>query len=372
MPLPLCRMSALAVLLLVAGCAKPPPGKAEVPPAPVVVATAGVKTVPVQIKSIGTVRVVSTVSVRPRVGGELTAVHFREGDYVEKGQKLFTIDPRPYETAVRQAEAAVAKNKAVLAGAERDLKRIEGITTGVGGSAVAAVELDTAKTAVESAKAAVAADEAALHTAKLQLSFTTITAPLDGRTGGLLVTAGNLVSANEVTPLVVINQIRPIYVSFALPEQDLPAVTAAQGRKPLTVEAHLREGEPSIPGVLAFIDNTVDAGTGTVTLKAEFPNADRTLWPGQFVDVVLTVGERPRSVVVPTAAVQAGQKGDYVFVVKPDQTAEARPVAVAFESNGEAVVASGLAGGEVVVVEGQLRVAPGAKVEAKPAAGGTK
>lgn len=359
-------LAIVAVYTLVAGCAPPPPGKSDPPPAPVTVATAAVKTVPIQVRSIGSVRVISTVSVRPRVGGELSKVHFKEGDDVRKGQKLFTIDPRPYETAVRQAEGSLARNRAVLLGAERDLRRIEAIYSGGRtGGAVATIELDTARTAYETAQAAVAADEAALHSAKLQLEFTTITAPIDGRTGGLLVTPGNLVSANDFNPLVVINQVSPIHVAFALPEQDFPAVAAAYRAGPLTVEAYPRAGGSSVVGTLAFIDNTVDTGTGTVTLKAEFPNEDRSLWPGQFVDVVLTVGERPESVTIPTAAVQAGQKGDYVLVVTAEQTAEVRPVVVAFERDEESVIASGLTGGETVVLEGHLRVAPGGKVTVK-------
>jgi multidrug efflux system membrane fusion protein len=326
-----------------------------------VVSPAAKKTVPVQTRAIGSVKVISTVNVRPRVNGELTGVHFTEGDFVKKGQKLFTIDPRPYEAAVKQAEATLAKNKAANFGAELDLKRIE--RTG----SVAAAELDVARTAVAATRAAVEADEAALHSARIQASFTTIYSPLDGRTGSLLVTAGNLVSATDLNPLVIINQISPITVAFALPEQQLPVVAAAQReRGPLKVEADLRGGGSPVIGKLAFLDNTVDPTTGTVQLKAEFTNEDQALWPGQFVDVVLTIGERHGAVVVPTAAVQSGPQGQYVYVVK-EGVADLRPVAVAFELGGEAVLASGLAGDESVVVEGQLRLAPGAKVEAKGA-----
>ncbi|HET6575413.1 MAG TPA: efflux RND transporter periplasmic adaptor subunit [Fimbriiglobus sp.] len=188
---------------------------------------------------------------------------------------------------------------------------------------------------------------------------------MDGRTGSLLVTAGNIVSAADLNPLVVINQIRPITVAFALPEQRLAAVTAAQReRGPLKVEADLRAGGSPVTGRLAFIDNAVDPTTGTIQLKAEFPNENQALWPGEFVDVVLTVGQRPDSVVVPTAVVQSGPKGLYVYVIK-ENTAELRPVTVAFELDGEAVIASGLAGGETVVLVGHLRLAPGAKVEVK-------
>jgi multidrug efflux system membrane fusion protein len=363
------RLSAFLLLLSIVGsigCAKPPAGRGNSPPAPVTVATAGKKTVPVRVRTIGSVKTLATVAVRPRVGGQLTEVFFKEGDYVTAGQKLFTIDPRPYDAAVKQAEANRAKSAAVLKGAELDLRRAEQAkTSGVG----SATEYDAALTAVASARAAVEADQAAINTAKLQAAFTTITSPLDGRAGELLVNQGNLVEANGVNPLVVINQVNPITVTFTLPEQQLPVVVAARKAGPLKVEANLRSGGPLAVGELAFIDNAADPLTGTVQFKASFGNADQKLWPGLFVDVVLTLGNRPDSVVIPAAALQSGQKGQYVYVVTPDKTAELKPVVVAFEEGGEAVVASGLSGGETVVVEGQLRLAPGAKVDAKPWAG---
>ncbi len=354
--------AALFFLLPLTGCTRPPPARPEPPPAPVTVVAAVKKTVPVRVHAIGSVRAAATVSVRPRVGGELTGVFFQEGDFVKLGQKLFTIDPRPYEAAVKQAEANRAKNVAVLAGAELDLKRAEQAKqTGAGSP----TEYDAAFTAVASAKAAIEADQAAINTAKLQAAFTTITSPIDGRVGELLVTRGNLVEANGLTPLVVINQVRPIAVAFTLPEQQLPAVVAAQKKAPLKVEAGLRGGEPATAGELAFIDNAADPLTGTVQFKANFANEDDRLRPGLFVEVVLTLGDRPNSVVVPTAAVQSGQQGQYVYLVTADKKAEMRPVTVAFDAEGETVIAAGLAGGEVVVVEGQLRLAPGARVAPK-------
>jgi multidrug efflux system membrane fusion protein len=368
-PPPRARTPAWAVLVgftVTLGCARPPAARPEPPPAPVVVAAAVTKTVPVQLRAIGSVKAIATVSVRPRVSGELTEVHFKEGDDVAREAELFTIDPRPYEAAVKQAEANLAKDAAVLAGAELELRRIERGTTG---GVLSAAELDTARTAVATARATQAADEAALNSAKLQAGFTRIRAPIAGRTGGLLVTPGNLVGPTDANPLVVINQISPIHVAFSLPEQQLSVVVAAARAGPLAVEADPRGGGPPAAGVLAFIDNAVDPATGMVQLKAEFKNADRRLWPGQFVDVVLTLGERTGSVVVPAAAVQTGQQGQYVFVVTPDKKAELRPVTVAFEQSGEAVLASGLAGGETVVVEGQLRLAPGVRVEVKGSPG---
>lgn len=360
-----------AVLLpfaVVLGCAKPPAARPESPPAPVTVATAAKKTVPVQLRSIGSVKALATVSVRPRVGGELTEAHFHEGEYVRKGQKLFTIDPRPYEAAVKQAEANMARGKAVLAGAELELRRVERGNTG---GVISAADFDAARTAVASAEATVAADTAAVNSARLQLGFTTITSPIDGRTGGLLVTPGNLVSATELTPLVVVNQISPISVAFTLSEQRLAEVLAAREKNPLSVEADLRGGGALATGTLAFVDNAVDPGTGTVQLKAEFPNKDRRLWPGQFVDVVLRLGDRPDSVTVPAVALQSGQQGQYVYLVTAGKTAEVRPVTVALEVEGEAVIARGLSGGETVVTEGQLRLAPGTRVVVKPAKGET-
>ncbi|MBN9523796.1 efflux RND transporter periplasmic adaptor subunit [bacterium] len=347
---------------LIVGCTKPPPPRPEAPPAPVTVTAAAKKTVPVRLRTIGTVKALASVAVRPRVGGELTGVFFKEGDVVKKDQKLFTIDPRPYEAAVKQAEANRAKDVAVLAGAEFDLRRAaQAKSTGAGSP----TEYDAAFTAVASAKAAIEADTAAVETAKVQLAYTTITSPLDGRVGELLVTQGNLVDANGVTPLVVINQVHPISVAFTLPEQQMPAVVEASAKWPLRVEADVRGGGPRAVGRLAFIDNAADPLTGTVQFKATFDNAADRLVPGLFVEVTLTLGDRPDSVVVPTAAIQSGQKGQYVYLVTADQKAEVRPVTVAFDDGGEAVIASGLGGGETVVVEGQLRLAPGVRVTTK-------
>lgn len=349
---------------LSAGCTKPPPPKSEAPPPPVTVAVSEKRTVPVQIRTIGTVKTVATVAIRPRVGGQLTEVFFKEGEHVKKDQKLLVIDPRPYQSAVKLAEATLGKSQAVLKGAELDLDRVEKV--GVG--AASAIELDKARTMAASARAAVAVDQAALDSAKLQASFTTIVSPLDGRVGELLVNQGNLVEANGVNPLVVIHQVSPIFVTFALPEPQLPAVAAAQREAPLKVEATLRDAEPPIPGKLAFIDNAVNVGSGTMTLKAEFPNLDHKLWPGQFIDVTLTLRDRPDSVLVPSAAVQSGQKGPFVFVVNAEKKVEMRPIAVAFETEKETVIASGLTAGETVVTEGQLRLLAGMKVDVKTAA----
>ena len=314
----------------------------------------------------------ATVAVRPRVGGELSSVHFTEGDDVKKGDKLFTVDPRPYETALEQTKAQLDRDLALLRGAQLILERSRQLG---GTAAITADELDKLRTDVSSAAATVAADRAAVRTAELQLGFTTITAPIDGRTGNVLVTPGNLLTANDAAPLVLINQLAPIAVSFSVPEQNLSAIGDSLrkrgGKLPVTVA--LRDGSPALPGELRFVDNTVDPTTGMVQLKATFPNADRRLWPGQFVDVMLTISERPDSVTVPTSAVQEGQDGTYVFVVGPDSKARFQPVQVAFISpDGEAVIETGLAGGDTVITDGHLRVSPGGTVAVKGTGGEKK
>jgi len=352
-------VTSFVIALWTTGCVHEKPASPPPSPAAVTVAKAAVKSVPVQLNAIGTVRVFATVAVRPRVTGELTAVHFNEGEYVKAGQDLFTVDPRPYQTALIQAKAIVERDLATLGGTELILKRSESRP-----SALTAEEMDRLRAEVGIARASLAADRAAQHTAELQLEFTTIKAPIEGRTGNLLIPPGNLVTANELTPLVVINQISPISVSFAVAEKHLANIEESLSKNggTLPVEVSLRGGSSSITGELTFIDNAVDSTTGMVQLKAKFLNADRRLWPGQFVDVVLTLSQRPNSVTIPSAAVQDGQNGSYVYVVRKDSTAEMRPIEVAFTINGEAVVTKGLTGDETVVTDGHLRIAPDAKV----------
>ncbi len=358
-------------LLLLSGCARPTVSQSEAPPAPVTAAKAQTKSVPVQLRAIGTVRVYATVSVRPRVNGEITEAHFTEGNFVKKGDKLFTIDPLPYKTAFDQAKALEQRDRAVLKGAEAALKRGLELSRPI---ALSAEELEKLRTDVATAKATLTASEAAVKTADLQYGFTTIYSPIDGLTGNLLMTPGNIVTANESAPLVVINQISPISVSFAVPEQNLGDIKRERARQGgvLPVDAQIRGDSQAPRGELTFIDNAVDPQTGTVQLKANFKNQDQRLWPGEFVDVVLTLSERPNSVTVPTAAVQEGQTGSYVIVVKKDSTAELRPVQIAFTYQGEAVIARGLAAGETVVIDGHLRVAPGGKVSVRGAAAADK
>jgi len=336
------------------------------PPVPVVTAVAERKDVPVQIQAIGTVEPLSTVTVKPQVGGVIDAVHFSEGADVRAGELLFTIDRRPYEAALRQAESTRARDAAQLQNAQAEARRADALTDeGI----LSREQHDQARTASEALAATVRADEAAVENARLQLEYCAIRSPIDGRTGSLLVHQGNLVKAVDGGPLVVVNRVDPVYVTFAVPEQRLGEIGRAMASGRLVVEALPPAGDaPPERGRLTFLDNEVDRSTGTIKLKGTFPNPGRRLWPGQFVNARLTLGVRSGAVVVPTQALQSGQRGTFVFVVRPDLTAEPRPVVVAQEAGGEAVVEQGLAPGERVVTDGQLRLVPGSKVDLKTAA----
>lgn len=363
----------LAGLALLAACNRgstPPEG----PPTlsvPVAVATVVEKTMPFQVRTIGNAAASATVSVRSRIGGALETVHFREGEEVRRGQLLFVIDPRPYEAALRQAEALLARDQALLEKAEADLKRVSEL---VRHEYVTQEQYDQARATAASLRAAVQADEAAEKKARLELSYCSVAAPISGRTGDLLVDEGNLVKANDDHPLVVIHQISPIEVSFSVPQQYLPEIRTRQAEGPLKATALVKDQDHVRPveGRLSFVNNTVDTRTGTVLLKASFPNQDRALWPGQFADVVLTLAEQSGAIVAPSEAIQSGQQGPYVFVVGLDGTAEARPLEISRIVGEEAVIAQGLAPGERVVIDGQLRLMPGSRVEIKasPAAQG--
>jgi multidrug efflux system membrane fusion protein len=332
------------------------------PPVPVVAARVVRKTVALRLKTIGRVEPIATVALRARVGGELTRVWFAEGDAVTKGQTLFTIDPRPYRAALAEAEARLARNQALIKKAQADAKRYAGL---VEQDFVTREQYDQMVTNVAALEAQLAADEATVETARLNLSYCTIAAPLAGRTGTLLIKTGNLVRANDERAMTTINQTRPIYVTFTVPAQYLVQV---QGRQrdglPVTAFAPERPAE-TYEGRLSFIDNTVDAATSTIQLKGTFDNANEALWPGQFVSVVLNLGDEADRVVAPAPAVQTGQQGQYVFVVGADGTAEQRPITVNRLDESEAVIDAGLEGTETVVVEGHLRVVPGGKVSVK-------
>jgi multidrug efflux system membrane fusion protein len=331
-------------------------------PIPVTVGKATQKTVPVQLRAIGNVQAYSTVTIKSKVGGELVRVHFTEGQDVKKGDLLFTIDPRPYEAALKQAEANLQRDIAQAKHAREDARRYESlIQKGV----VPQQQYDKFRTDADALEATVLADRAAVENAKIQLGYCSIHSPIDGRTGSLIVKQGNIIKAEDIN-LVVINQIIPIDVAFSVPEQFLPEIKKYMAVGKLQVEAliPMNEERPE-RGVITFIDNAVDTNTGTIRLKGTFANREKKLWPGQFVNVVLTLTTEPNAIVVPSQAIETGQEGQYIFVVKEDLTVESRPVVAGRSMNNETVVKKGLNPDEKVVTDGQLRLYPGAKVEIK-------
>jgi membrane fusion protein, multidrug efflux system len=330
----------------------------------VTVAKVAQKDVPVQLRAIGNVQAFSTVSIRALVGGQLTRVLFREGDDVRRGQPLFTIDPRPYQAALQQAQANLARDEANLRNAQSEAARYAEL---VKKDYVTKEEYEKITSAAEAGKAIVAADRAAIENERLQLAYCNIVAPIDGRTGSLMVHAGNIVRANDTNPLVVINQVTPVYVQFAVPESQLGQLRARGGLGVPVSAAPQKGGTAIATGRLSFIDNAVDMTTGTITLKAVFANQNRALWPGQFVTVAVTLQDRPNAVVVPTQAVQTGQRGQYVYVVKQDHSVEMRPVTVADTVEQESIIENGLGPGETVVTDGQLRLTPKSHVDVKNA-----
>jgi multidrug efflux system membrane fusion protein len=364
---PLMSPSALTTILVSALLllGLPACSKSKQPPprvVPVVAVPAEQQDVPLQIRAIGNVESYNTVAVKSLVGGEIAKVYFHEGQDVKRGDLLFLIDTRPFEAALRQAESALARDRAQALNAQEDANRYAGLSTK---GFVSRQEYDKARTNADALDAVVKADEAAVENARLQLEYTAIMSPIDGRTGSIQVKQGNIVKANDVV-LVTINQITPINVAFAVPEQELAAIKRYRASGELHVEASMpQSGTRPATGTLTFIDNAVNTATGTILLKATFANADRSLWPGQFVDVLLTLTTEKNRVLVPTEAIQAGQQGQFVFVVKDDKSVEMRPVTVARTVERWAVIEKGAQPGEMVVTDGQLRLVPGAKVEIK-------
>jgi membrane fusion protein, multidrug efflux system len=330
---------------------------------PVTTAAVVQKSVPLAVQGIGTVIAASTVTVRAQVTGELTAVHFIEGDEVKEGQVIVEIDKRPLEAALQQTQAALDRDVAQAANARSQAARYQDLLK----RGIATKEqVDQIVANAAALDATVALDRANIENAKVQLQYATIRAPLSGKTGLLQVHRGNLVRATDTTPIVTINKITPVYVSFSVPEAMLPDLKRYMARGKLAVTALPPNDQgPPATGLINFIDNAVDPTTGQIKVKGTFPNTDRHLWPGQFVNVNVTLSTEPNAIVAPSLAVQTGQQGTYVFVVKPDQTVDLRTVVVERTSGDQSVIKSGLKPGETVVTDGQLRLNPGTRVSVK-------
>ncbi len=381
--------SAAALLLVTWGCSKTGDAKASAgpPPAPVRVAQAETQTLPVEIRTIGNVEAFKTISVKSQVTGTLIHVRFKEGEPVRKGQVLFEIDPRPFQAVISQAEANLARDSAQLKQAQANLARDtaqekfsrdqskryldlakQGIFSreqseqAVSSADALTASVNADKAAIESSQSSMLADRSALETAKIQLSYCYIASPVDGRSGNISVKEGNLVKANDIE-LVTILQIQPVYVTFTAPEKELEVIRQRMRGGKLPVRAVRQGSTGGDAGVLSFIDNTVDQNTGTIKLKGTFPNAGLLLWPGQFVDVVLTLSQRANVVAVPSKAVQMSQSGSFVYVVKPDQTVELRNVVTGDTAGATVEIQKGLQAGETVVTDGHIRLAPGSRVK---------
>jgi len=345
----------------------PPPVTPTAPPGiPVSAGTVVAADVPVVLRGLGTVQAYNTVAVRSRVDGHIVSVDFREGEEVKEGAVLFRIDPRPYQAALDQATANMEKDQATLANAQlnfsRDAKLIESRL------AISQQQYDTDKAAVAADQAALDSDSAQVEAARLNLSYCTITSPIDGRLGARLVDKGNLVHGTGDTTLVNITQIKPIFVSFTLPQNTLDEVRRQQAREPLAVDAVAGDNETILAeGKLTLIDNMVDPTTGTIHLKARFDNQDERLWPGEFVNVRVVLSVRRHVPTVPQQTVLEGANGRFVYVIKPDDTVERRAVEVAAVEDGKAVIAKGLAPGDRVVIDGQYRLNNGARIGILPA-----
>ncbi len=333
---------------------------------PVTVVAATRQDVPMTIQAIGNVEPLASVAVKARVDGQIVAVNFQEGREVRKGAILFRLDPRPFDAALKQAEANVLRDAAARDQARSQERRYKDLLDKNFVSKEAYAQIATnAQTAEATAKAS----QAALESARVNLDYCTIASPIDGFVGKVLLQIGNMVKANDVNSLVVINQVRPIYVSFSVPEQQLGEVRQLQQAGPLEVAVSTSDNRhtPLATGRLAFIDNAVDASTGTIKLRATFENRDLALWPGQFVTADLKLYEQKDAIVLPAEAVQTGPQGEYVFVMKPDSTAEVRPIEIARADGDKVVIGRGVAAGEKVVTRGQLRITPGAKLRAQDA-----
>ena len=366
--------AALIAAFLIAftpGCASqataPPPSRT--PTVPVIAAQATQKSVPVEVRAIGNVEAYSTVAVKAQVEGIIEKAHFTEGQDVKLGDLLFTIDARPFKAALQQAEANLARDQAQLQNAGAQAERYSKLyQDGI----VSKEQYDTFRTNADALAAAVRADQAAIEKTRIDLDYCTIRTPMAGRTGSILVHPGNVVKAND-SSLVTINQISPIYVTFNVPEQNLPEIRRrlASGTLPVAATTPDDEQHPS-QGTLTFVDNSVDSNTGTIRLKGTFPNHDRRLWPGQFINTTLRLSLQANAVVVPSQAIQTGQSGFFAYVIKSDKSAELRPVVPGNQIGSETVIEKGIQPGDTVVTDGQLLLYPGAKVEIKKSPAGAQ
>jgi len=317
---------------------------------------------PVYLSGLGSVTAFNTVSVRPRVDGQLLEVNFKEGQSVNKGDLLVVIDPRPYEVALSQAQAALFRDQAQLRDAKLNYDRFKDLLEQSG--AVSRQQVDTQRASADQLEGAVRADQAAIENAKLNLTYCHVTAPISGRVGLRLVDQGNMVHANDTNPLLVITQLQPISVIFTLPEDQLHVVAQRMRNTTLEVDAYSRDDQTKIAaGKLVTIDNQIDQSTGTGKLKSVFENKDQSLWPNQFVNARLLLETRKNSTVIPAVAIQRGPQGTYVFTVKPDKTVEVRPVTIALSQNNSVAISSGLVPGEIVVTDGQDKLQPHMKIE---------
>ena len=383
----------LLAALVLTGCSSPKAQSAPaMPPVPVSVAVAAQESLPVEVRAIGSVEPFDTVQVKSQIAGELMSVHFTEGGNINQGDLLFRIDPRPYREAVRQAEANLSRDQAQLRQAEANLARDTAQSKFTEADAARSQELSKLgvvarsqsdqiransdallesiradQAAIESARAAIESDRSTVDRAKLDLAYCEIRSPISGRAGNLLVHAGNYVKSGDTT-LVVINRLRPIFVTFGVPEDKLAAIRQGQNARKLAVQVTPQDSAGKLTqGILSVIDNTVDTATGTIKLKATIPNEAGLLWPGQFVNVSLRLDTLHNATTVPAEAVQPGARGQFVYVVKQDQTVESRNVTVGATVGRKAIVEKGVAPGETVVIDGQLRLYPGARIQAVPA-----
>jgi len=352
---------ALGVIALLTSCSRRAPVSATASAVtPVAVAQVIERDVPAEIRAIGNVQAYSTVMVRSQITGQLMETHFKEGDKVKTGELMFTIDPRPSQAALSQAQADVAQAEAKLEQAQHDWERAQKLGPS---EALAQSTYDGYKAAWEAAQAALLANRAAVSNASLNLEFTSIRSPINGRTGTVMIKDGNIIKAED-DPIVTINQMQPVYVTFSVPEQQLSVIRdrMKSGRLGVRVEVAGLD-QPVTGGQLDFVSNAVDQNTGTILLRAAFPNQEETLWPGQFVNAVLTVDVQTNAIVVPSQAVQSGQQGDFVFVVNSDLIAQPHSVVVGSRTGDQTIVRQGLRPGESVVTSGQLRLAPGMRVQ---------